>query len=320
MAYASGRTLSARIQKTRAEAGGFLDLCLTPKWASEVTLQPIRRFGFDAAILFADILLIPRALGLDLQFREGEGPLLEKIASEKDIAALKYDDAQMASVYETLGLVKKQLSSETALIGFCGAPWTVACYMIDGNSHDDFALAKNWAKNKPAALEKLVAVLIEASVEYLSRQIEAGAEVVQIFDSWAGLLSAEDFVRWVIRPTAELVRRLRQKHPAIPVIGFPREAASGYEAYIRETGVDALSIDPHVDLGAAKKLQTIKPLQGNLDPVFLVKGGAVMKNALAAIMRELGPTHIVNLGHGVVPETPVQNVEILVDFVRGFKP
>jgi uroporphyrinogen decarboxylase len=307
-------------RKLRAEAGDFLDLCLTPKWASEVTLQPVRRFGFDAAILFADILLIPYALGLKLQFQEGEGPVLQTVDNDNTISKLKYNISKLKPVYETLDLVKRQLPEETALIGFCGAPWTVACYMIDGNSRANFAQAKKWAAEKPESLQKLINILIDASEAYLCSQIEAGAEVLQIFDSWAGLLSSEDFRRWVIEPTQKLVGGIKKKHPHIPIIGFPREAGKGYHAYIRETGVDAVSIDQHVDLDYAKsELQSVKPLQGNLDPELLVKGGAEMKRALAAILDKLGPTHVVNLGHGILPQTPLEHVAEMLSLVRAFE-
>jgi uroporphyrinogen decarboxylase len=307
-------------KKLRSKAGSFLDLCLTPKWAGEVTLQPIQRYGFDAAILFADILLIPYALGLSLEFREREGPILQTVDGEKDIARLKYDGSKLLPVYETLGIVKNKLSHETALIGFCGAPWTVACYMIDGNSKTDFAKAKTWVEKNPESLMRLINVLIDASETYLSSQVDAGAEILQIFDSWAGLLKSQDFRRFIIEPTQKLVGRLKKKYPHIPIIGFPREAGEGYHAYIRETGIDAVSIDQHVDLDYAKsELQSVKPLQGNLDPELLIKGGPDMRGALAAILTKLGPTHIVNLGHGILPQTPLEHVAEMVKFVREFK-
>jgi uroporphyrinogen decarboxylase len=303
----------------RSKAENFLNLCLTPEWASEITLQPIRRFDFDAAILFADILLIPYALGQKLEFREGEGPVLETVSDEDSIARLKYDDRKLLPVYETLNLVKTKLPEKTALIGFCGAPWTVACYMIDGNSRDDFAAARSWVKNRPELLDKLIETLIAASESYLSQQIEAGAECLQIFDSWAGLLPAADFRRFVIEPTKNLVARMKNKYPHIPIIGFPREAGENYAPYIRETGVDAVSIDPHIDLSYARReLQGVKPLQGNLAPELLLQGGDPMQKALAAIMETMGPAHIVNLGHGVLPPTPVEHVADLVKIVRNF--
>jgi uroporphyrinogen decarboxylase len=303
----------------RAKARNFLDLCLTPEWAAEITLQPIRRFDFDAAILFADILLIPYALGQKLEFREGEGPVLEALDDENSISRLQYDDKKLSAVYETLDRVKNRLPQKTALIGFCGAPWTVACYMIDGNSRESFSKTKSWALQKPELLTKLTDRLIDASEIYLSAQIEAGAEIVQIFDSWAGLLSPGDFRRRVIEPTKKLASRMKKRYPHIPIIGFPREAGNNYHPYILEAGVDAVSLDQHVDLDYAKRaLQSVRPLQGNLDPALLVKGGKEMKAGLEKIMTTFGPTHIVNLGHGVVPETPPEHVAELVKFVHSF--
>lgn len=306
-------------RELRSKAEDFLNLCLNPVWASEITLQPIRRFDFDAAILFADILLIPFALGQKLEFREGEGPVLEAVSDENSIQRLKYDNQKLIPVYETLDRVKNELAPHTTLVGFCGAPWTVACYMIDGNSRNDFATAKTWVKEKPVLLAQLIDQLIDASEIYLSQQIKAGAEVLQIFDSWSGLLSAEDFRRWVIEPTQKLVKRMKNRYPHIPIIGFPREAGAGYVPYIRETGVDAISIDQHVDLDMAKRdLQSVKPLQGNLDPGLLVKGGDVMRKGLTTIMEKFGSNHIINLGHGVVPQTPTEHVADLVKCVREF--
>ncbi len=304
----------------RAKSKNFLNLCLTPDLATEITLQPIRRFGLDAAILFADILLVPMAMGVNLQFLEGEGPVLEQQENAASIDYLSYDDQKVSAVFETVRRVAGSLSDKTALIGFCGAPWTVACYMIDGNSQNDFERAKKWAKEQPELLQKLINRLIDASERYLSAQIEAGAEVLQIFDSWAGLLSGADFTRFVVEPTKELVTRLKKNYPHVPIIGFPREAKDGYAPYVRQTGVDAMSIDQSVDLDWAKKeLQAIKPLQGNLDPALLVKGGVEMKAGLEKILTTMGPRHIINLGHGVVPQTPVEHVAELVQFVREFK-
>ena len=307
-------------RELRSKAKNFLNLCLTPEWATEITLQPIRRFDFDAAILFADILLIPNALGQKLEFREGEGPQLEPLTDEKAIANLSYDDGKMAPVYETLRRVKTQLPEKTALIGFCGAPWTVACYMIDGNSRNQFAQAKGWKREKSELMDQLLAKLIDSSEIYLNRQIEAGAEVIQIFDSWAGAVKGEYFETLVIEPTRELVGRLKKKYPHVPIIGFPREAGEGYRDYVAKTGVDGLSIDQFVAPEYAKNLlQGLKPLQGNLDPALLVRGGKDMQEAAENILKTFGPLHIFNLGHGVVPETPPEHVAELVKIVRNFK-
>ncbi len=303
----------------RATAGSFLTMALTPALATEITLQPLHRFDLDAAILFADILLVPMALGSNLEFREGEGPVLQTTTTN-NIDNLKYDPEKVGSVFEAIRRVKAALPAPKTLIGFCGAPWTVACYMIDGNSKNNFAVAKSWVKEQPQLLQQLIEVLIDASENYLSSQIEAGAEVLQIFDSWAGLIAGDDFHSYVIAPTRELVSRIKRKYPHIPLIGFPREAnESDYAAYIRETGVDAMSIDHGLDLQFAKRdLQIIKPLQGNLDPALLVQGGIAMTDQLNVIFSTFGKKHIANLGHGVVPQTPPDHVAQMVEHIHRF--
>lgn len=303
----------------RAKSKDFLNLCLTPEWAAEITLQPITRYEMDAAILFADILLVPMALGCQLEFQEGEGPVLQTVRNSEDIANLFYDNEKVLPVYETIVRVKDKLPGHTSFIGFCGAPWTVACYMIDGRGKTGFPLAKSWVKEKPDLLSQLINKLVDASEIYLSEQIDSGVEVLQIFDSWSGLLNGDDFDRWVIEPTTELVKRLKAKYPHVPVIGFPREAGLNYQNYINKTGVDAMGVDQLLDLDQAKKLQLTKPLQGNLDPDLLVKGGKDMLNAAEKIIVTLGPRHIFNLGHGVVPQTPPDHVRDLVKFVQGFR-
>lgn len=307
-------------RQLRSKAKNFLNMCLTPEWATEITLQPIRRYNLDAAILFADILLVPMALGLHLDFKEGEGPLLQAIEDETSLEILAFDDKKLAPVYETVSRVKEKLDHSVALIGFCGAPWTVACYMIDGNSGGNFIKSKTWVHQRKDLLDKLLNKIIDASEIYLSKQVEAGAEVLQIFDSWAGLLQGNDFSRYVIEPTYKLVSRLKEKYPDIPIIGFPREAKELYEPYIKQTKVDALSIDYNVDLDwALQHLKTIKPLQGNLNPEILIKGGEPMTKAAEIILSKMGPQHIFNLGHGVTPLTPPENVSQLVEFVHNWK-
>ncbi|MER2519857.1 MAG: uroporphyrinogen decarboxylase [Bdellovibrionales bacterium] len=303
----------------RSQAKNFLDLCLTPQLASAITLQPIERYHFDAAIMFADILLIPYALGQDLTFHEGEGPRLPGLESAAALAKLSYAPERLAPVGETLQRVRERLPDDVALIGFCGAPWTVACYMIDGSSHTGFSHTLRWANSLKYDLNKLIQIIVEASESYLCKQIEAGAEALQIFDSWAGLLEGEMFAQAVIEPTKELVRRVKARHPHIPIIGFPRQASlTDYAAYARETGVDAVSLDQSVPLVYARdKLQTMKPVQGNLSPDLLVRGGAPMREALDVLYKTLGPEHIINLGHGVLPATPPEHVAELVDWVRG---
>jgi uroporphyrinogen decarboxylase len=304
----------------RHQAKNFLDLCLTPELATEITLQPIRRFPLDAAILFADILLIPYALGQKLEFREGEGPVLEPLRDKKSIDKLHFDTKKYAPILETIDMVKKKLPAETALIGFCGAPFTVAAYMIDGTGKTGFHQARLWARDMPELLDRLIALLIEASEKYLSDQIDAGAEIIQLFESWAGLLSGAKFDRWVIEPTKELVSRLKRTYPHIPIIGFPRQAGDKYLDYASQTNVDALSIDQKVSLKFAREtLQPKKLLQGNLDPLLLVKGGQEMKAGIEAILTSLGPQHLFNLGHGVMPETPPEHVAELAALVRAHK-
>jgi uroporphyrinogen decarboxylase len=306
-------------REIRAKSKNFLTLCLTPELAAEVTLQPIRRFDLDAAIIFADILLIPYALGAKLDFIEGEGPRLEPL-QETGIDKLFYEDDKISAVYDSLRRVKSALPDAVSLIGFCGAPWTVACYMIDGHSRDGFQTALSWAQSKPDQLDRLMDKLIEASTLYLGHQIEAGAEALQIFDSWAGLLQNELFERWIIRPTQKLVRQVKARHPHIPIIGFPREARDGYLHYAQQAGIDALSIDQHVDVSYAKStLRPLKPLQGNLAPEILVAGGEAMKNALNTLLKTFGTKHIYNLGHGIVPQTPPEHVAALVEQIRNHR-
>jgi len=304
----------------RQRAPGFLDFCRTPALAAEATLQPVRRFGLDAAILFSDILVVPFALGQDVSFVEGEGPVLEPIRSVAALRRLSMDDfaERVAPVHETVARVAASLPAETALVGFAGAPWTVASYMIEGGTSRDFNAVKAFAFGDPDGFGALIDRVVEATIAYLSGQIVAGAEVVQLFDSWAGVLPEPAFRRWVIEPTRRIVAALRAPHPDLPMIGFPRGAGLMYRAYFRETGVSALGLDSTVPVTIARKtLQSIGPVQGNLDPVQLLVGGAGMAEAAMVIRRALdqGP-FIFNLGHGILPETPVEHVAELVGLVR----
>jgi uroporphyrinogen decarboxylase len=305
----------------RAKAGNFLDLCYTPELAAEVTLQPIRRFGFDAAILFADILVVPDALGQSVRFLEGEGPLLEAIRSEADFARLNANATRpkFARVFETVARVRQGIPHETALIGFCGAPWTVATYMVGGQGSADQADTRLWAYREPQAFQRLIDLLAEVSVDYLAGQIEAGADVVQIFDSWAGSLPDDQFNRWVVEPTKRMVARLKERHPTVPVIGFPRGAGIRARLYADETGVDGVSCDTAMPLDfAARELAGRMIVQGNLDPLLLVTGGPAMDRRVDEILGALShQPFIFNLGHGIVPETPPENVARLVQLVRG---
>ena len=304
----------------RAKAGSFLDLCYTPELAAEVTLQPIRRFGFDAAILFADILVVPDALGQSVRFLEGEGPRLEAIRSEADLARLNANATRpkFACVFETVARVRQGLPHETALIGFCGAPWTVATYMVGGQGSADQADTRLWAYREPQAFQRLIDLLAEVSVDYLAGQIEAGADVVQIFDSWAGSLPDDQFHRWVVEPTKRMVARLKERHPTVPVIGFPRGAGIRVRLYADETGVDGVSCDTAMPLDfAARELAGRKVVQGNLDPLLLVTGGPALDKRVDEILGALShQPFIFNLGHGIVPQTPPENVARLVELVR----
>ncbi|MCC7046663.1 MAG: uroporphyrinogen decarboxylase [Alphaproteobacteria bacterium] len=304
---------------TRARAKTFLDLCFSPDLACEVTLQPIRRYGFDAAILFSDILVIPYALGQRVWFVEGEGPRLEPVRVVTDLARLDRTRVlgALSPVFETVRRLRRELPAETALIGFAGAPWTVATYMVEGASGSDFAVVKDFAYRDAAAFGALLDLVVGATVDYLAAQVEAGAEVLQLFDSWAGVLSEAAFRRWVIAPTQRIVEQLKQRCPGVPMIGFPRGAGMLYADYVRGTGVDAVSLDTTVPLALAGALQELVPVQGNLDPRLLVIGGEAMRSEASAILRGLaaGP-FVFNLGHGIVPETPPEHVAALVRLVR----
>ncbi|MBZ9796903.1 uroporphyrinogen decarboxylase [Mesorhizobium sp. ES1-4] len=306
-------------RETRRRAGSFLDLCYDPDLAVEVTLQPIERFGFDASIVFSDILVVPHALGRDVRFEEGRGPLLTPI-SAAEIADLGSEmfHVNLEPVYETLRRLRAKLPDETTLIGFCGAPWTVATYMIAGHGTPDQAPARLFGYREPEALRRLLKVLADHSASYLIRQIEAGADVVQIFDSWSGVLDDASFEQFCIEPVAEIVSQVRAVHPGVPVIGFPKGAGARYQGYRDKTGVTGLGIDWTVPLEAAKALQRQGAVQGNLDPLRLVAGGQALADGVGAILQALGDGPLIfNLGHGITPETPVAHVEAMVKQVRS---
>jgi uroporphyrinogen decarboxylase len=297
----------------RARAQGFVEFCLTPALASEATLQPVRRFGMDAAIIFADILLVPHALGQRLEFGE-DGPMFESISEGSGIGGLSRTGFSILDpVYETVRRSRAGLAPETALIGFAGSPWTVATYMVEGGASRDFRHVKAWAYRDPQGFAALIELISEATIAYLSGQIGAGADVVQLFDSWAGVLPEAGFERWVIEPTRRIAARLKRSFPAVPIIGFPRGAGLFYPRYAAESGVDAIGIDSGVSLGFVReRLQQRVAVQGNLDPVTLLVGGAVMEREVREIRSALadGP-FIFNLGHGVLPQTPPENVAAL---------
>jgi len=308
---------------TRAEAGSFLNLCYNPAMAAEVTLQPIRRYGFDAAILFSDILVVPDALGQTVSFVEGEGPRLEPIREAAALARLKPGSAsaKYAIICETVARLRQDLPAETELIGFCGAPWTVATYMVGGQGSTDQAHARGMAYRDPQAFQHLMDILVETSIEYLSGQVEAGAGVLQIFDSWAGSLPDGEFAKWVVAPTKRIVSAVKAKHPTIPVIGFPRGACGLSKTFIEQTGVDAISCDTAMPLSVMRGLQdTGKAVQGNIDPLLLVAGGEALNRRIDETLAALADKpFIFNLGHGIVPHTPPAHVAQLVDRVRAWK-
>ncbi len=307
---------------TRAKAGDFLSLCYNPDLAAEVTLQPIRRYGFDAAILFADILLVPQALGADLWFVTGEGPRLSTIASEADFAALRpAEDVHetLAPIYETVKILARELPDETALIGFAGAPWTVATYMIAGRGTPDQGPAHALKAENRELFQKLIDQLSEATILYLSAQIEAGAEVVKLFDSWAGSLKDQDFDDFCLQPTKRIIAALKERHPDIPVIAFPREGGERYQGFARATGADCVALDNSIDPEwAAKYVQVDSCVQGNLAASHMVTGGQALVDETRRIVRAFsnGP-HIFNLGHGITPDADPENVQLMIDTVRA---
>lgn len=308
-------------RELRAKAGGFLELCYNPDMAAEVTLQPIRRFGFDAAILFSDILVIPHALGQKLWFAQGEGPRLEPVADEARFGEIReeIDPDVLAPVYETVRRVREALPVGTALIGFCGAPWTVATYMIAGQGTPDQGPAKGLFRRDPQLFARLIDRLVVNSAAYLNAQIEAGVDAVQIFDSWAGSLGPEDFKRWCIEPTRQIVDLVRARHPQAKIIGFPRGAGTGIPNYVRGTGVDAVGLETEIDRTFVREaIQTLVPVQGHLDPQLLRAGGPELDREIEAIRAAFGAGPFVfNLGHGILPDTPIAHVERLVELVRA---
>ena len=304
----------------RSKAGSFLDLCLDPELAAEVTLQPLRRFDLDAAIVFSDILMVPHALGQRVEFVGGEGPKLEPVRNGKDLEKLdpSLAEARFARVYETLERVVPELPQGVPVIGFCGAPWTVATYMVEGGGSKDQAEARLWAYRDPASFQRLIDLLVETSIHYLLGQVRAGARVLQIFDSWAGSLPEDEFARWCSHPTSAIVAGVNKEAPDVPVIGFPRGAGAQAEAYARETGIDAIGCDTGMPLSFMREtLQARLPVQGNLDPLLLLAGGERMEQRVGTILNVLGGAPFVfNLGHGILPDTPPEHVAKLVELVK----
>jgi len=306
-------------RQLREQKGSFLDLVYDSDAAAEVTLQPLERFDFDAAILFSDILIIPFAAGQNLSFIVGEGPRLTPPLASAELESLTPFPARLDPIYETVSKVKARLSPRVTLIGFAGSPWTVATYMVAGQGSRDQSETRRLAYSDEVRFQAIIDRIEELSFDYLSGQIQAGAEAVQLFDSWAGSLAPMQFERWVIAPTARLVRRLKSAHPDVPVIGFPKGAGGKLLAYARETEVDAVGLDETVDpLWAARELPPGLPVQGNLDPLQLVAGGQSLAGEVARILDAFGGRpHIFNLGHGILQDTPVDHVEQLVALVKG---
>lgn len=308
-------------KEVRASTKGFLDLCYTPQKAIEVTLQPLRRFDLDAAILFSDILVIPDALGQNVRFAEGEGPILTEIENAQDLAKLDVSKVleHLAPILETVSGVRASIDDDKTLIGFCGAPWTVATYMLGGRGSPDQAKARLFALANPDLFTQLMDILVEASAQYLLAQLDAGADVVQIFESWALNLDEVNFENFVVKPTVKLVNRVRAERPDAPIIGFPRGASTMIPGYIEATGVNAVGLDYAMPLAYARDhISPLATVQGNLDPLRLVSGGKQMLDRADEILAAFrGRPHIFNLGHGIVPQTPIENVAALVNHVKG---
>jgi uroporphyrinogen decarboxylase len=310
-------------REIRAKAGGFLNLCFTPDLAAEVTLQPVRRFGFDAAILFSDILVVPHALGRSVRFEAGEGPRLDPLNRVEHITALprKADAEIFAPACETLRLVRRELDPKVTLLGFCGAPWTVATYMIAGESSPDQAPARLFTYREPKAFAVLIDVLVEACVDYLCAQLEAGADAVQLFDTWAGILPPHEFSRWSIEPAKRIVSGVRARIPTAKIIGFPRGAGALLPDFVERSGVDAVSIDWTAEPKMIReRVQSRVAVQGNLDPLALVAGGEALDRAVDEVLSSYGQGRLIfNLGHGIQPDTPIAHVERMLQRVRDYR-
>lgn len=309
-------------REVRAGAENFLHFCYTPDLAVEVTLQPLRRYGMDAAILFSDILVVPDALGQDVAFKQGEGPVLSPIRDVDGLSVLEPDGLldNLAPVFETVSRLSREIPETTALIGFAGAPWTVAVYMVEGRGGTECGTARTWAYRDPEGFAKLIDILVDGTSRYLIEQVNRGAEAVQLFDSWAGVLSESQFRDWVIEPNRKIVEAVKAVHPDVPVIGFPRGAGVLYPEFVRRTGVDGVSLDTTVPVDwAAEAVQPLCTVQGNLDNQALVAGGAAMDREVTHILETLGKgPFIFNLGHGILPHTPPEHVARVADMIKGW--
>lgn len=312
----------------RSNISNFLDLCYDSEKASIVTLQPITRYGFDAAIIFSDILVVPHALGWDVKFAKGEGPILKKFTSSDDLRLIENGfSAKVNNIYDTVSKTKALLPKETSLFGFAGSPWTVISYMLEGRGKQDFSVSKNFLYDNNALAEHLFAIITERTIEYLSGQIEAGADIIQLFDSWAGKLNGFLYDQFVIEPTRKIVSKIKEKYPHIPIIGFPKGSGYNYDKYIaklaskdNQSGIDGISVDQFTPVSQMKKWQKEIIVQGNLDPVILLGKKDNIKRSVDEILMNIEHNNFIfNLGHGIMPTTPPENVEYLVNYVREFK-
>lgn len=306
-------------RKLRKEKGGFLELVYDSEAAAEITLQPLRRFGFDGAILFSDILIVPHAMGQELEFLAGEGPKLSPPLAKAKLEDFKPSPKRFEAIYETVRLCRAQLDETVTMLGFAGSPWTVATYMVAGEGSRDQHEARELAYRDPVRFGAIIDAIVETTITYLRGQVDAGAEAVQLFDSWAGSLAPDQFERWVIAPNAAITAALKQSHPDCPVIGFPKGAGEKLPAYARETGVDALGLDETIDPAwADRNLPPAMPVQGNLDPLLLLAGGDALLERVRTILRAFADRpHVFNLGHGIGQHTPIAHVEALLAAVRG---
>ncbi|HZF45531.1 MAG TPA: uroporphyrinogen decarboxylase [Sphingomonadaceae bacterium] len=304
----------------RVEKGGFLELVYDSEAAAEITIQPLRRFGFDGAILFSDILIVPYAMGQDLKFLAGEGPHLAPRLADAALEGLQAVPGRLFPIYETVKKVKAALAPEVTMLGFAGSPWTVATYMVAGEGSRDQHVTREYAYRDPQAFQAIVDAIVAVTVEYLSGQVDAGAEALQLFDSWAGSLSPAQYERWVIAPNAAIAAEMKRRHPLIPLIGFPKGSGEKLSAYARETGVDAIGLDETIDpLWATKTLPEGMPVQGNLDPLLLLSGGEELDRQARYVLDAFaGRPHVFNLGHGIGQTTPIANVERLIEVVRAW--
>ena len=307
--------------KIRSSVSNFLELCYDSDKAAKVTLQPIDKFGLDAAIIFGDILVLPHALGWDVSFKQGEGPILKKFESENDLSLLNEKfSSRIDNIYDTVSKVKASLSKDVSLIGFAGSPWTVVSYMLEGKGKQDFSVSKSFLYNQTETAKKLIDFIVEKTIEYLSGQIDAGAEVIQLFDSWSGVLNGAQYDDFVINPTIKIVNALKEKYPYIPVNGFPRGSGYNYEKYIALTGIDGVGVDQFTPISEMNKWQKNVVVQGNLDPVILLGDKKNIADAVDKILSGMDDKNFIfNLGHGILPTTPVYNVEYLVNYVRNYQ-